>query len=278
MKEELKFIGERIMSEKEALVEQTYSMEDKEYGQTLKNSRLPGKVYKEWRTELIEFLGMSLLTSHDEIIGKVRVWANKVGSLAIENGAQLDQTIRVLAIYRTVIWDCFTDELAKNNFSAVTMLDVSKIINPVIDEISFVLSHIYADYNQKMMEATNVTLKELSVPVVPLGEKAAILPLIGEIDTYRSQLIMETALQQSTKLKLENLVIDVSGVPIVDTIVAHNLFQIVHALKLLGVDSIITGIRPEIAQTMVTLGIEFKEVHTLANLKQALEKIGFMQS
>jgi len=100
------------------------------------------------------------------------------------------------------------------------------------------------------------------------------MSIIGEIDTRRSALIMETALNKSSSLKFKVLFLDISGVEIIDTMVADNLFNVIYALKLLGVKTVITGIRPEIAQTTVKLGIDFKTIDTKSTLAQALKEIG----
>ncbi|MGB8269892.1 MAG: STAS domain-containing protein, partial [Priestia megaterium] len=98
----------------------------------------------------------------------------------------------------------------------------------------------------------------------------AILPLIGEVDTERATLLLEETLKKANELKLSHLLFDLSGVMIVDTMVAQQIFNIVDALRLLGVKTMLIGIRPEVAQTMVHLGINFSEITVKANLEQAL--------
>ncbi|SDE50336.1 Anti-anti-sigma regulatory factor (antagonist of anti-sigma factor) [Priestia aryabhattai B8W22] len=111
--------------------------------------------------------------------------------------------------------------------------------------------------------------------MVPLSKGIAVMPIVGQIDTHRAQLIMETALEESANLQLHYLILDISGVLIVDTMVANNIIEIVKALQLIGTKTMITGIRPEIAQTVVSLGIELGTIKTKATLEQALAEIGF---
>ncbi|TXC89475.1 STAS domain-containing protein [Metabacillus litoralis] len=125
----------------------------------------------------------------------------------------------------------------------------------------------------KQIAAQKEMINELSSPVILLQNNVALLPLIGDIDTARAKLILENTLAQSAKLGISNLCIDLSGVAIIDTMVAHEIFNLIKALKLLGVSSTLSGIRPEIAQTAIQLGLDFEEVHTAASLAQALEKI-----
>ncbi|MEH7472469.1 STAS domain-containing protein, partial [Priestia megaterium] len=117
--------------------------------------------------------------------------------------------------------------------------------------------------------------EELSVPIVPITPGVAVMPIIGEIDTHRSTLIMQKGLDKSAHMELSHLILDISGVQIVDTMIVNNLFNLVQALRLLGIETILTGIRPEIAQTSVRLGIDFRKINTKATLEQALEGIGF---
>ncbi|MGD6847918.1 STAS domain-containing protein [Rossellomorea aquimaris] len=98
----------------------------------------------------------------------------------------------------------------------------------------------------------------------------AILPLIGDINSARAKDLMERSLSQGSALGLSYLIIDLSGVTVVDTMVADQLFKVVAALKLAGIQVVLTGIRPEIAQTMVNLGIVIKHIPTFASLHTAL--------
>ncbi|WP_138419260.1 STAS domain-containing protein [Aquibacillus sediminis] len=275
MKEELGYIGQRVISNKEMLAQKTIDLQGEVYAKDIKEAGLSEKQILENRTELIHYLGEALFTDQSIILDKVRDWTNRAGKLAVQRGIPVENLIKLLSSFRTVIWESFSEELTQRKFAAITMLDVSIMINPIIDEIMFIISQMYAENNERKIKRAYNTMQQLSVPVVPIAKDIAVLPLIGEIDTHRAQLIMETALEQSTEYGLEYLIMDVSGVPIVDTAVAHSLFQVVNALQLIGVETTITGIRPEIAQTVVSLGIEFKGVDTLASLHQALEKIGF---
>ncbi len=125
----------------------------------------------------------------------------------------------------------------------------------------------------KQIAAQKEVINELSAPVIFLQNKTALLPLIGDIDTARAKLIIENTLKQCADLEVEYLCIDLSGVIIIDTMVAHEIFSLIRALKLLGVTSILSGIRPEIAQTAIQLGLDFGEIKTTASLASGLEHL-----
>lgn len=273
MKDELLYIGQKIIENKEALAKNFSDLVDSEY----KHKLIHREAYEilEWRAEIIGYLGEALFEEKSLVSQKVTRWAMDIGKVAVENGVSLSQALKSVTLFRTVIWDVFTEELQQRTFAPITMLDVSKIIDPFIDQINHIFVDIFEAYNSEKMKLTYTALEELSVPMVPLAKGIAVMPIVGQIDTNRAQLIIETALTKSAQLQLHYLIFDISGVLIVDTMVANNTFQIVKALQLIGTKTMITGIRPEIAQSMVSLGIEFRSIKTRATLEQALEEIGF---
>ncbi|UTY67556.1 STAS domain-containing protein [Bacillus velezensis] len=129
----------------------------------------------------------------------------------------------------------------------------------------------HAEHNSKMqLNAQREMILELSSPVITLSKRTALLPLVGDIDTERAKFILENTLSTCAKRLIEHLLIDLSGVVVVDTMVAHQIFKLIEALKLIGVTSTLSGIRPEMAQTAVQLGINFSEITVKSNLAQAL--------
>ncbi|MBU3574128.1 STAS domain-containing protein [Priestia aryabhattai] len=273
MKDELLYIGQKIIQNKEELARNFSDLVDSVY----KHKLIHQEAYDilEWRAEIIGYLGEALFEEKSLVSPKITKWAMDIGKVAVENGISLSQTLKSLTLFRTVIWEVFTEELQQRTFAPITMLDVSKIIDPFIDQINHIFVDIFEAYNSEKMKLAYTALEELSVPMVPLAKGIAVMPIVGQIDTHRAQLIMENALTKSAQMQLHYLIFDISGVLIVDTMVANNIFQIVKALQLIGTKTMITGIRPEIAQTMVSLGIELRSIKTRATLEQALGEIGF---
>ncbi len=113
-------------------------------------------------------------------------------------------------------------------------------------------------------------LLELSTPVVKLWDGVLAVPMIGTLDSNRTQVVMETLLQRIVETEAELAIIDITGVPTVDTLVAQHLLKTVTAIRLMGADCIISGIRPQIAQTIVHLGIDLEGIGTKATLADAL--------
>jgi len=136
------------------------------------------------------------------------------------------------------------------------------------------LGLLTTEYYQKSREGVIVRqqreLMELSTPVVRLWDGVLALPLIGTLDSERTQVVMENLLQKIVETGSAIAIIDITGVPIVDTLVAQHLLKTVAAARLMGADCIISGIRPQIAQTIVHLGVDLKDVITKATLSDAL--------
>jgi rsbT co-antagonist protein RsbR len=152
----------------------------------------------------------------------------------------------------------------------------------VLDGLGLYTTEVYQKGREEVIVRQQQELLELSTPVVQLWEGVLALPLIGTLDSNRTQVVMESLLQQIVDTKAEVAIIDITGVPTVDTLVAQHLLKTVAAARLMGADCIISGIRPQIAQTIVHLGVELGDVVTKASLADALtvalRRTGFVVS
>ncbi|ARW06461.1 STAS domain-containing protein [Bacillus atrophaeus] len=276
MKDELKYIGEKIVQYEEALARNVADIEINSLGRRLEEERqaLSGITYRE---QLITYLGQALYQDMQEVTERISEWSKQAGEMFIRLNVSLSESLRAISFYRTVIWNVFTEELEQRKFAAITMLDVSKMLDPLFDKVSSIIGEVYEQHNNRLMKIAYTALEELSVTVVPVAETIAVIPLVGAIDTHRAKLIMDISLNEGARLKLKHIILDVSGVPLIDTMVADQIFHIVNALRLTGIKAMITGIHPEIAQTIVSLGLDFGDIKTRATLQQALKELGFTQ-
>ncbi|MCA1982705.1 STAS domain-containing protein [Nocardioides nematodiphilus] len=140
----------------------------------------------------------------------------------------------------------------------------------IVDDLGLYMLETYANARETVIAQQAETLLELSTPVVKLWDNIVALPLVGTLDSARTQVVMEALLQALVDTGSEHAIIDITGVPAVDTQVAQHLLKTVQAARLLGAECIVSGIRPQIAQTVVALGIEFGDIHTKANLSDAM--------
>jgi rsbT co-antagonist protein RsbR len=143
-------------------------------------------------------------------------------------------------------------------------------LSRVVDDLGMFMLETYATTREAVIAEQAEALLELSTPVVKLWEGIVALPLVGTLDSARTQVVMEALLQTLVDTGSEHAIIDITGVPAVDTQVAQHLLKTVQAARLLGAECIISGIRPQIAQTVVALGIEFGDIHTKASLADAM--------
>ena len=140
----------------------------------------------------------------------------------------------------------------------------------LIDKLGLHTTEVYQRSREEVIRRQQEEMLELSTPVVQLWEGIVAVPLIGTLDSARTSVVMETLLQTIVETRSELAIIDITGVPTVDTLVAQHLLKTVAAARLMGADCIISGIRPQIAQTMVHLQIDLSAVTTKATMAEAL--------
>ena len=139
----------------------------------------------------------------------------------------------------------------------------------LLDEMGLFTTEVFQKSREEVITRQQEELLELSTPVVKLWEGVVALPLIGTLDSARTQVVMESLLQAIVQTNSRVAIIDITGVPTVDTVVAQHLLKTVTAARLMGADCIISGVRPQIAQTIVHLGINLLDVTTKATLAAA---------
>ncbi|WP_262966004.1 STAS domain-containing protein [Methylobacter psychrophilus] len=140
----------------------------------------------------------------------------------------------------------------------------------LIDKLGLYTTEVYQKSREEIIKHQQAEMLELSTPVVKLWEGILAVPLIGTLDSVRTQVVMENLLQSIVDTGSSFAIVDITGVPTVDTMVAQHLLKTVSAAKLMGANCIISGIRPQIAESMVHLGLEFSDVVTKATLADAL--------
>lgn len=143
----------------------------------------------------------------------------------------------------------------------------SNWINPLRESII----DAYSAEWERTVSLQKIALQELSASLIPVFEKISVMPLVGTIDTERAKLIMENLLEGVVSQRAEVVLLDITGVPVVDTMVAHHIIQAADAVRLVGAKCMLVGIRPEIAQTIVALGINLNEFTTKSTLQRGMQ-------
>jgi rsbT co-antagonist protein RsbR len=164
----------------------------------------------------------------------------------------------------------FTSLCKEVGKDADKLADEVWIATLLLDKLGLYTTEVFQKNREEVITRQQAEMLELSTPVVQLWEGILAIPLIGTLDSERTQVVMENLLQEIVETGAEIAIIDITGVPTVDTLVAQHLLKTVSAARLMGADCIISGIRPQIAQTIVHLGVDLS-VTSKANLADAFE-------
>jgi rsbT co-antagonist protein RsbR len=266
-------LHEFLCDKNKVLTEQWYETLDKSAGGVYSSSR-PETIekLKKQNHEFHERFCLMFSRDNVECIKDFQDWivrlAKDEGHLATPLDAVLKEFFRTQQQYLQLI-----DEFAalEEGISQEQINAWSRAVVKTINDIILEFTAQSTKAAETRLNAQQEIIVEMSAPVILLTKEIGLLPLVGEINTYRAQIIFENVLQQCYKNSLERLFIDLSGVPIIDTMVAHQIFQLVGGLKIIGVKTALAGISPDIAQTAIQLGINFGDIEVYSKLEQAMK-------
>lgn len=165
----------------------------------------------------------------------------------------------------------FTALRAQFGSDPAALADEVWLATALLDELGLLTAEAFQKTREEVIQRQQKELLELSTPVVRLWDNILALPLIGTLDSARTQVVMQNLLQAIVETRSDYAIIDITGVPVVDTLVAQHLLKTVAAARLMGADCLISGIRPQIAQTIIHLGVDLSDVTTKATLADAFE-------
>ncbi len=230
---------------------------------------------KEQNSNYVKITAQCLLLSQEEVMEVITNWTKKTASDRSKSKTTLDEVVRNSGIFRRVFWN-YVEKFVEETDLKIEIKSIfewERKINYALDYVLETFTFNFLEILMSRLQAQSNLIQELSTPVISLTSEVGLLPIIGDIDTTRARTILESTLQQSTAANLSMLIIDLSGVILVDTMVAQQIFHLVDALKLIGVKTIITGIRPEVAQTAVHLGLKFSDIHTENSLERIIADV-----
>jgi rsbT co-antagonist protein RsbR len=224
--------------------------------------------------EFTGFLGKSLMDDDENGVPEALiVWSKKNAERQVSSGGKISEIVVRYPSTREIFTDILTRISLEFGLSLKENAFIIKRINAILDislnETIFAFEHISDKYKKEIQ----IKIDELSAPVISIKEGIAILPFIGAIDSYRATYILEKVVPKIAELKLNYLIVDFSGIFTIDVEIARYLFQIENVLRLLGIYTIVTGLRPELARIIVNGGIDMSSIKTFAHLKQALESL-----
>jgi rsbT co-antagonist protein RsbR len=222
-------------------------------------------------TEFIKFLGKSLISSENNVPEGLVEWSKTNGKRTASQGERVSIIITRYPPTRLVFIDYLTKISIEHGLSSEEVVFINKRFNYLLDISINETIIVFEQVKDKIIQKAQQEVLKLSVPVVPIQDKTAVLPLIGSIDSERAEYILENVILKILEMKVEYLIVDFSGILTIDAIAERYLFDIYSVLRLQGIEVMMTGIRPELAQTIVRNGIDFSSIKTYATVKQAIE-------
>lgn len=210
--------------------------------------------------------GGSQNTHHDNW-AETRVFLEKLSHSRALAGQDSQQTASFIFALKGPLFALLQRQYATD---AAQLAEQLWEVSELLDALGMHTIRTFQKSRESVIKRQQEELLELSTPVVKLWDGVLALPMIGTLDSQRTQVVMESLLQRIVDTGSEIAIIDITGVPTVDTLVAQHLLKTVTAIRLMGADCIISGVRPQIAQTIVHLGLDLQGVVTKANLADAL--------
>ena len=197
---------------------------------------------------------------------EVRERLSEISKARAKAGCSASETARFVFSLKQAIFPILREEYESD---ANALAEETWTASALVDNLGLLTTDAYTKAREEVVNRQQQELLELSTPVVKLWEGIVAVPLIGTLDSERTQIVMESLLQQVVDTSASIAIIDITGVPTVDTLVAQHLLKTIAAARLMGTDCIISGIRPQIAATIVHLGVDLGSVITKASLADA---------
>jgi rsbT co-antagonist protein RsbR len=231
------------------------------------------KLLKEQNFSFHEHLIQVFIETEETFFHAFEEWVNEIASDSAHQLTPvhiiLSEFFKVQEQYLHIIEDFSNEQRGK--YSKEVIYAWNYIILKAFGKIMTRYVEMHEKVATMRLNSQQELINDLSAPVIKLHQGIGLLPLIGDIDTTRANYILENTLMECGKKSIAHLFIDISGVEMIDTMVAMQIFRLIDALKIVGVKTTLSGVRPEIALTAVHLGVDFKGIHITGNLSQALQ-------
>jgi rsbT co-antagonist protein RsbR len=212
--------------------------------------------------DLFSLIVRVLSGADDHAAGELRATLDEMSRARARNGFTPSETALGVFTIKEAVYELVAD--------AADLVPEFLAFSQLVDDLGLSTFESYSAAREQIITDQSTSMLELSTPVVRLWDGIIAVPLVGTLDSARTQLVMEKLLDTLVATGADHAVIDITGVPTVDTEVAQHLLKTVSAARLLGAECTISGIRPQVAQTIVSLGIEFGDIATKASLADAL--------
>jgi rsbT co-antagonist protein RsbR len=230
---------------------------------------LAGLTQEEIETESITIYDTVIVCLETGEYEDAQTYAARMAERGVLRGMTTEQIIGGLLTLRDVYGRSLFERYQQDMEGLSAALD---IYEPVANKILSIVALSFIEEREKIVSQQQEAIKELSTPVLQVRDQLLILPIIGVIDTHRARQLTEQLLRTIRARRAKVVVMDITGVPAVDSKIAGHLVQTVDASKLMGATVVVTGISPEIAQTLVTLGVDIAKMNTVGDLQGGIEE------
>ncbi|MGD6956755.1 STAS domain-containing protein [Rossellomorea aquimaris] len=219
--------------------------------------------------QLIELIGECLLRGENNLDNSSQ-WGKEVGRLASGQGVPLHMSISKSSLYKKVI----LEDIVLHNEATISKEILLQITNDIDHTFTTMISafcEAYGEHAGEQLKLSEEKYLSLSTPVVPIFSDLAVLPLIGQVDEVRGEMMAEHVLLECKKLSIHKLIIDLSGVYEVNPLFQQGIMKLIDSLKLLGIEPILSGMRPEMSIEFVQMGINISSMKIYQSLNKAVE-------
>ncbi|RFU62834.1 STAS domain-containing protein [Peribacillus glennii] len=226
-------------------------------------------------TEFIKLLAEAVTNADTSIVTEGLIeWSKQNGEREASLMGKISSLIKPYADTRLFFINQITKISIDHGLSTEEVVMINSRVNYMLDISMTETILAYEEYTDNIIKKRSTEANELSAPVVPIQDGMAVLPLIGSFDYDRTEHLLNKVVPKISELRVECLIIDFSGIVTIDMEVANHIFNVNKVLRLLGINVIATGIRPDLATKAIGGGIDFSSIRTYANVKQAIESIG----
>jgi rsbT co-antagonist protein RsbR len=223
-------------------------------------------------SEFLDELVAALSNAQSNDISKpewanVRAFLEQLSRARVQAGFASDETASFIFSLKRAVFDAVMADSGRSSKQIASDLWSA---TELLDQLGLHTVKSFQRGREELISRQQDEMMEMSTPVIKLWDGILAIPLIGTLDSARTQVVMESLLRRIVETESQIAIIDITGVPTVDTLVAQHLIKTVTALRLMGADCIVSGVRPQIAQTIVHLGVDLQNVATKATLADAL--------
>ncbi|MDI2587518.1 STAS domain-containing protein [Psychrobacillus sp. NEAU-3TGS] len=223
--------------------------------------------------EFLVLIAQSFEESEETAEAELIKWSKQVGEQQAALFSQFSTILKPFAKNRLLYLECITQISIDHGLSVENVVKINNRINYLMDVSLMETISAYEVYRDSLMEERQKEINELSAPIVPIQTGVAVLPLIGMIDSYRFQYVINHLVPLIPSRSIDHLIIDFSGILTIDSEVAEQIFILHSVLQLLGIHVLFSGIRPNLSMEVVRAGIDFSSFQTFGSVKQAIDSL-----